>query len=87
VEAWISADEVLCARVNIGEIAAASAGNSNLLSDGFIALEDGNGSPAFPGLDRAHEPRSSSADNHYVVLHTWIIYCVKNSEALYGSYA
>jgi hypothetical protein len=87
VEAWISADEVLCARVNIGEITAASAGNSNLLSNSLIAFEDGNGSPALPGLDRAHEPCCSSTDNHYVILHTWIIYCVKNSEGLYGSYA
>ena len=71
----IRGDEIFSAGVNVREVAAASAGDSDFLTGGFVTFEDQNRASSLSGLDGAHQTGSSCADNHNVVGHLRIIYC------------
>lgn len=62
----VGGDEVVGARVHIGEIAAAAAGDGDLLADLFGVFEYDYAAPAFAGLDRAEQTRCAAADNNHV---------------------
>jgi len=63
----IAGDEVFGRGVNIGEVASAAAGYPDLLADGFVALENENGSATLSCLNRAHQSRSAGSDDDHVV--------------------
>jgi hypothetical protein len=65
-EVFVRGEEVLRLAVNVGEIAAASPGNQNLLSNSIGMFEQGNTTAAFAGFDRAEEPRGATTENQSV---------------------
>ena len=58
--------EVGRTRVNIGEVAAATAGDANLLADGFAMIKQRDFAPALTSTRRAEQTGSASADDDCV---------------------
>jgi len=52
--------------MEVGEIAAASAGDENLFADPVGSFQDRDAASAFARLDRAHEPGGSGAQNYHI---------------------
>ena len=50
--------------MQIGEIAAATSGNENLLSNALGMLQHRDAPSAFGGFDGAHQPRGAGAENY-----------------------
>ena len=65
-EMRIRREEILRLAVQVGEIAAAAAGNQNLLAQSVGVLEDRDAASALAGLDGAHQARRASAENQCV---------------------
>ena len=53
-EVWICGYEVFRLAVDVGEVAAASTGNEDLLASAIRVLNHGDTAPTFAGLRRAH---------------------------------
>ena len=62
-------DEVFRCGVEIREIAATAARDSDLFADGLVVFEKGNPPSAFPGFDGAHQAGGSSANDDNVENH------------------
>src|ERR1043165_2220437 len=65
---WIGRKIICGGLVNVCEVAAASAGDANLLSHSVIVFEQENSTPALARLNRAEKPGSASANHDYVPL-------------------
>ena len=52
--------------MEIGEIAAASSGDENLLADAIGVLNYGDTAPTFGGFDGAHQTGGAGAENDYI---------------------
>ena len=59
----IGGNKVFRLTVQVGEVAAAAAGNQNLFADTFGAFENGYAASALASLDGAHEAGCASAEN------------------------
>src|SRR5437870_892239 len=57
----------------VGEIAAAAAGDADLFTDGFIVLEDNDRTSALTSLDRAHQTRGAGADHDDIFINTDVL--------------
>src|SRR6478672_1135628 len=64
---WIGGNEVFRTAMDVGEIAAPTAGDQYLFADSFRALQYGHASPATARFHRAHEPGCSRAQNDHIV--------------------
>src|SRR5258706_7930811 len=62
-EVWVSGDEIVGAGMEVGEIAPAAPGYSNLLADAVRKLEDDNFATAFAGFNST-EKTGRSASNY-----------------------
>ena len=62
----IAGEEVLRPSVQVGEIAAASAGDEDLLADAFGMLEYGNTPVTLAGFNGAHQPGGAGAQHDQV---------------------
>ena len=62
-EVRIRGIEIFRPAMKVGEIAAASAGDEDLFADAIGAFQDRHAPAAFAGLDRAHQPGGSRAQN------------------------
>ena len=60
---WIGGNEVFRAAMNVGEVAAAAAGDQNLFSDSVRVVQQGNPLAVFSGLDGAHQASRTCAEN------------------------
>jgi hypothetical protein len=65
-EVLVGGDEVFRTTMEVGEIAAASAGNQDFLSDLIGAFEHSDTASAFAGLDGAEQPGGPGAKNQSV---------------------
>src|SRR5271169_5266601 len=63
-EVGIRGIEVFRPAMEVGEIAAASAGDKNLFANAVGALQDGDAAAALARFDRAHQPSGSGAQNY-----------------------
>ena len=52
--------------MEVGEVAAAAAGDENFFAETVGVVEDGDAASALAGLDGAHEARSAAAENECV---------------------
>jgi hypothetical protein len=64
---WIGGNEVFRTAMQVGEIAAPTAGDQYLFADSFGALQYGHASPATARFHRAHEPGCARAQNDHIV--------------------
>jgi hypothetical protein len=65
-EVGIGGEEVLCAAVDVGEVAAASAGDEDLFAGFFGVVEEEDAASAASSLDGAHEAGGSGAEDYYI---------------------
>jgi hypothetical protein len=54
--------------MNVGEVAAPAPRNEDFLSGAFCSFDDRSPASPLTRLDRAHEPRSTAAEDHNVKL-------------------
>ena len=66
-EVRIGRDEVFRRAVDVGEIAAAAAGDKNFLPQPLGAFEDGHPPPPLARFDGAHQSGSAAAENQSVI--------------------
>src|SRR5271157_2278026 len=66
-EVRVSRKKILGASVQVGEIAAAAAGDKDLLPDSIGALEQETATAALPGFDGTHQTGSARSENDDVV--------------------
>ena len=62
-EVGIGGEEIAGLRVQVGEVAAATAGDEDLFARPLSALEHGDTAAAAAGFDRGHEARSAAAED------------------------
>ncbi len=62
----IRREEILGLAVKVGEIAAAAAGDENLLAQAVGVFEDGDTASALAGFDGAHQAGRAAAENQCV---------------------
>ena len=62
----IGGEEVLRLAVNVGEVAAASAGDEDFLADAVGVFKDGDATATLAGLDGAQQTGSATADDQNV---------------------
>jgi len=62
-EVRISGDEIIGSGVEVGEVAAAAAGDRNLFADTFSVFEDYYFASTFAGFNGAKEPGGSSSND------------------------
>jgi len=67
-EIRIGREKIVRARQDVGEVAAASAGDGYLLSDALIMLKDERAAPTLARFDSAKEPGSAPANNYDIPL-------------------
>jgi hypothetical protein len=67
-EVWIGGKEAFGPRVEIGEVAAASAGDEDLLADAVGVVEDKDAASAAAGLEGAHQTGGSGPEDEHVCL-------------------
>ena len=65
-EMRIGREEILGLAVEVGEVAAAAAGDENLLAQAVGVFEHGDAASALAGLDGAHQARCAAAENQCV---------------------
>jgi hypothetical protein len=65
-EVFVCGDKVFGPAMDVGEIAAASTGDENLLADAIGTLQNGDTPPAFPGFYGAKQASRPSAKNQSV---------------------
>jgi hypothetical protein len=65
-EVGICGIEVFRPAIEVGEIAAASAGDKNFFASAIGAFQDHDAPAAFAGLDGAHQPRGSGAQYYRI---------------------
>ena len=65
-EVGIRGIEVFRPAMEVGEIAAASAGDEDLFTRAIGPFQDGDAAAAFARLDRAHQPGGSGAQNYRI---------------------
>jgi len=75
-EVWIGRKKVLWARVQVGEVAAAAAGDQNLLADSVRAFEYQDAPAPLPGFNGTHQASGSGSENNDVVflIHAGLIH-------------
>src|SRR2546422_11740841 len=69
VKVCVGRDEVVGSGVKIREIAPASAGYSDFLTGGFVAVEDQEPAATLSPVERAHQPRRARPSKYNVVAH------------------
>ncbi len=62
-EMGIGGEEVFGAAMEVGEVAAASAGDEDFLAGAFGVIEHGEAAPALAGFDGAHQAGGAGAEN------------------------
>src|SRR5580700_6730611 len=65
---WIRRNEVFRTAVQVGEVAAPSAGDENLLAAAVGVFENSNAAAALAGFNRTHEASSAPSEDDYVEL-------------------
>ena len=65
-EVRIGREKIFRRDVEVGEIAAAAAGNENFFADAIAVFDDDNAPATLARLDGAHQPRGAAADDRYV---------------------
>ena len=65
---WVAGNEVVGGRVEVGEVAAAAAGDGDFFPDPFRVLEHNYFTSAFPSFYSAEEARCSSPDYNDIFL-------------------
>ena len=65
-EMWIRGDEIFRTAMNVGEVAATTAGDEDFLADAVGVLEHSDAAAAFAGLNGAHEARGACAEDDCV---------------------
>jgi len=63
---WIRRDKVFGPAMQIGEIAASTAGDENFLSQAVGAFEHGHATAALAGFDGAHQACCASAEDECI---------------------
>ena len=66
-EVWIGRKKILRAGVQVGEIAAAAAGDQDFLADAVRAFEHQNAPPALARFHGTHQPGGAGSENDDVV--------------------
>src|ERR1700678_4547296 len=67
-EVGIRGEEIRCRRMQIGEVAAAAAGDQYLLADAVGMVKQNNPAAAAAGVDGAEKACCAGAHNHYIVV-------------------
>ena len=67
-EVRVLGEKVFGAAVDVGEVAAAAAGDQDLLADALGVVEQDDAPSAPPGLDGAHHARRACAQHHHIYL-------------------
>ena len=62
-EMWIRGDEVLWTAMNVGKVAAAAAGDENLLPDSVCVVQHGHPLAVLSGFDGAQQACSTGTEN------------------------
>jgi len=65
-EIGIGGVEILGCGVNVGEIAAATAGDEDFLADAVGVFDDGDATSAFASFESTEEARGTSAENQHI---------------------
>jgi hypothetical protein len=65
-EVWIRGKKIFRTAMNVGEVAAAAAGDENLFAQAVGALEDGDAASTFAGFDGAHKAGGASAKDQCI---------------------
>ena|SRR5438067_1901349 len=65
-EVGIGGEEVFRRAMNIGEVAAASSGDENFLSEPIGMIQHGDATSALAGFDGTHKPCRATAENECV---------------------
>ena len=63
---WVAGEVVFWTGMDVGEVAAASAGDEDLLAGAIGELDDENAAAAAAGVDGAHEAGGSCAEDEDV---------------------
>src|SRR5258708_3188454 len=96
---WIGGDEIFRLAINIGEIAAAAAGNQDFLAQSVGAFNDRHAPAAFSGFCGAEKSRSTRPEDQHVrapghqivsssmrraLLQVWALDVTENREVVSG---
>ena len=65
-EVGIRREEIFRPAMNVGEVAAASAGDEDFFADAVGVFEDGDAAAALAGFDGAHEAGSAGTENEHI---------------------
>jgi hypothetical protein len=65
-EVWIGGEEVFRGAVKIGEVAAASTGDQDLLADAFRVFDQGDATSPLRGYHCAHQAGGAGAEHQYI---------------------
>ena len=76
----IGGDKIFRLAMQVGEIAAAAAGNEDFLADPLRALEHCDAASALAGFDGAHQPGSTGAEDEDIEFLRW--FCQKRAALL-----
>jgi len=67
-EMRVGREKIVRARMQVGEIAAASAGDQDLLADAVGTFQHEDAAPALARFYGAHQARCARSENNYVVI-------------------
>jgi hypothetical protein len=67
-EVWIGGDEILRARIQIGEVASPASRDSNLLTNPLSMFKDNHAAAAIAGFNRTKKTCRSTSDYHNIAL-------------------
>ena len=65
-EVRIRGDEIFRRAMNVGEVAASTAGDEDFFADTLGVFQDGDAASAFAGFDCAHQSGGASAEDYGV---------------------
>ena len=65
-EVWILGEEIFRAAVEVGEVAASTAGEEDFFARAIGVVDDGDAAASATRFDRAHEPGSACAEDEDV---------------------
>ena len=81
-EVWVGGKKAARLAVNVGEVAAASAGDEDFTAGQAAVIEKGYAASTLAGHGCAHQARGSGSQNNYVKFPGWIIHAFEaRSEA------
>ena len=78
VEGAIRGNEILGSGMNIGEVAAAAAGDLDFPSDDVVMFENCHPPSALSSLDRAHQTGCAASDDDHVIARWFHSYMISN---------